>query len=357
VTYRAAIIGCGGMARGHARAYRADPRVDLVACADLYDDAANRFGDDFGIPQRFTDYRHMLEEVRPDVLSICTHHHLHAPMTIDAARISAPRAILCEKPIALDLPSADAMIEACDASGTLLVIGHQRRFDRQTAAMKAAVGQDLIGELLFVEAFGHPRSSLLVDSTHTVDLVRYLLGDPEGGWVIGQIDSSSHYAGWGQPIEDGALAWIGFKGGIRLLLGAGSGMVAGEQTPLTSRPIEGGGYHRIVLHGRYGRLELHGDRPVDEGPLVELHIGHESRVLFSASDFDLAWSSVDPEVAEMIDCLEDPARTHRCNAVSARATLEILIGVYESSRRRALVALPLDTADNPYITMLAEGVV
>ena len=48
---------------------------------------------------------------------------------------------------------------------------------------------------------------------------------------------------------------------------------------------------------------------------------------------------------------------HPLEAQSARDTLEILLAIYESSRRRAFVPLPLDVPDNPLISMLAEGVV
>lgn len=358
--FRAAITGCGRMAHGHARAYLADPRVDLVACADIVDEAASRFAAEFGIPNCYTDYREMLERERPDVVSICTHHQLHAPMTIETARLAKPKAILCEKPIALDLKSADEMIDVCRASGTRLLIGHQRRFARQYVAARDAIAGGRVGEVISIEAFGHPRSSLLVDSTHTVDLVRYFLGDPRGAWVIGQIDAREHREAWGQQIEDCAMALVGFEGGGHLLLGAGS--IAGgspdQRIGISPQLVEGGTYHRIVMHGSVARLVIDGDRPVDGRPLVHLHRGGDVDVLFSADDFyrEPSFSAVDLEVAAMIDCLEQPGLAHPLEARSARDTLEILIAIYESSRRRQAVRLPLDDVqDNPLITMLAEG--
>jgi predicted dehydrogenase len=349
------------MAKGHARAYLADPRAELVACSDIVDDVVNRFGDEFGIAGRYLGYREMLTQEKPDIVSICTHHPLHAPMTIDAARLARPKAILCEKPIALDLPSADEMIAICRETGTLLIIGHQRRFDRQTIAARCALEHMPIGDILFVEAFGHPRSSLLIDSTHTIDLVRYLIGDPVGSWVIGQIDARSHASGWGQRIEDCALAWIGMSNGVKFLLGAGSALQNDgvTRTIVSPHPIIGGTYHRIVIHGTTGRLELHGDRPNNGSPLVQIHSGSESRTFFTAEDFerDPTFSAVDNEVAAMIDCLKQPGLTHPLEAQSARATLEILIAIYESSRRRELIHLPLEVPDNPLFTMLDAGVV
>ena len=360
-SYRAAIIGCGRMAHGHARGWTEDSRAELVACADISEDAANAFGDEFGIPNRYTDYREMLKRDCPDVVSICTHHQLHAPMTIDAARIAAPKAILCEKPIALDLESADAMIATCGNTGTLLVVGHQRRFNGQYIAARDAVGSGKVGDVISVEAFGHPRSSLLVDSTHTVDLVRFFLGDPKGAWVIGQIDAAEHRSAWGQQIEDCAVGLVGFEGGGHLLLGAGS--IAGdspdERIGISPQPVQGGTYHRIVIHGTKGRLVVDGDRPLDGQPLVHLHRGEEVEVLYSADDFarDQSESAVSREIAVMLDCLADQGIVHPLEAQSARDTLEILIAIYESSRQRRAIRLPLDVKDNPLITMLAEGVV
>ena len=65
--YRAAIIGCGRMAHGHARAWNDDPRARLVACADLSPEAATNFANEFGIPATYTDYPEMLLTERPDV--------------------------------------------------------------------------------------------------------------------------------------------------------------------------------------------------------------------------------------------------------------------------------------------------
>ena len=362
---RAAVIGCGRMAYGHGEAYTRDPRVELVACADIFPEATERFAGQFAVPRQYVDFREMLREERPDIVSICTHHHLHAPMTIETVEIASPRAILCEKPIALDLQSADAMLDACERAGTLLVVGHQRRFDRQTLAARRALDEGRIGEILLVEAFGHPRSSLLVDSTHTVDLVRFLLDEPRATWVLGQVDAREHREAWGQQIEDCALAWIGFEdgsgAGVRLLLGAGSimGATPDERISTATRPVEGPTYHRIVLHGTEGRLVLDGDRPIDDRPLVYLQRGAECEVIYTAAEFhaDPDFSAVAEEVRVLVDCLLTPGLTHPLEGRSARATLEILMGIYESSRRRQAVTLPLDVPDNALLTMLAEGVV
>jgi len=240
------------------------------------------------------------------------------------------------------------------------VVGHQRRFAPQYLAARAVLDEGGIGEILSVEAFGHPGASLLVDSTHTIDLVRYFLGDPLGEWVIGQIDTRSHRHAWGQPVEDGALAWIKFHNGVRALLGVGSAPPAHPGDPRDPlSPTVDWTYHRITVHGTTGRLEIDGDAPYQGRPLVRIHRGAEVDAVPLADRYDangglLAFAR---EVAATIDCLDDPGLRHPLAAESARGTLEVLLAIYESSRRRQLVRLPLDTTDNPLITMLEEGVI
>jgi len=356
--YRAAIVACGGIAHAHAGAYRREQRVDLVACTEIMPERLTAFADEFSIPGRYTDYREMMERERPDIVSICSHHNLHAPMTLEVARYR-PKAVLCEKPIALNLAEADAMIAACQAVGTLLVIGHQRRFGPQYVAARQAIVSGRIGQPLWVEAFGHPRSSLLVDSTHTVDLARFFLGDPPAEWVLGQIDAREHRQAWGQPVEDCALAWIAFHGGARLLLGAGSPPPTEEGGPRESlSPTQEFNYHRIAVHGPTGRLEVDGDWPYEGRPLVRVHRGEavEEVPLAEPHVAESGIVSFAREVAALVDCLEQPGLRHPLEAVSARANLEILMGIYESARRRHAVRLPLKVQDNPLITMLEEGV-
>ena len=164
----------------------------------------------------------------------------------------------------------------------------------------------------------------------------------------------------GQPVEDGALAWIKFRNGVRALLGVGSAPPAHPGDPRDPlSPTVDWTYHRIIIHGTTGRLEIDGDAPFQGRPLVRIHRGAEVDAVPLADPYDangglLAFAR---EVATLLDCLDDPSVRHPLEAESARATLELLLAIYESSRRRQLVRLPLDTIDNPLSTMLEEGVI
>jgi len=372
--YRAAIIACGRISRAHAHGYRANPEIELVACADISREALDGFGEQFSVPpeHRYLDYNEMLNKEKPDIVSICSHHHLHSSMTIDAAlsfhrnsdltmktNVRQPRAIFCEKPIALSLGEADDMIEACEKAGALLIVGHQRRFSPQYVSAYNALSAGEIGELRFIEGHGHPGTSLTVDGTHTVDLMRWYAGDAPVEWVFGQIDFREHHPAWGAEVENAAMGIFAFNTGIRAILTLGGSTII-RQNERRYEPIwpnvAGHNYHHIILRGTEGVIEIDGDSPVEGRPWVRLIKKGEVREL------PMEWDSSIPNHlrsthAYLIRLLLDSLETgisHPLDASSARATLEVLMAVCESSRRRAVIQLPIHIRENPLFEMLKQ---
>jgi len=351
--YRAAVIACGGISGAHAHGYVSN-NIPIVACADINKDKANTFGDRFGVPsdKRYLDYNEMLDKERPEIVSVCSHHHLHAPMTIDAAKYK-PLAIFCEKPIALSLGEADAMIDACKQVGAMLVIGHQRRLSPQYVSAYQALKNGMIGELQSMEAHGHPGTSLLVDGTHTVDLLRWYANDDPVIWVLGQIDAKTHRSGWGSLVEDATISIFNFSNGIRTILTLGGAhLTKGENKyfePLW-KGVEGGNYHHIILRGTDGQIEIDGDAPTPGRPWV--------RLIKNGAVEELPLPKLPSAHAEIIRLLIESIETgskHLLDASSARATLEVLMAVFESSRRRTLIQLPLNVKENPMFDMIERG--
>jgi predicted dehydrogenase len=351
--YRAVVIACGGISGAHAHGYVSN-NIPIVACADINKDKVNTFGERFGVPseKRYLDYNEMLDKERPEIVSVCSHHHLHAPMTIDSAKYK-PLAIFCEKPIALSLGEADAMIDACKAVGAVLVIGHQRRLSPQYVSAYQALKKGRIGELQSMEAHGHPGTSLLVDGTHTVDLLRWYADDDPVEWVLGQIDATTHRSAWGSLVEDATISIFTFKNGIRTILTLGGAHLKdGENKrfdPLW-KGVEGGNYHHIILRGTEGQIEIDGDSPTSGRPWV--------RLIKNGAVEELplpALPSPHSEIVRMmIESIETGSR-HPLDSSSARATLEVLMAVFESSRRRSVIQLPLNVKENPMFDMIERG--
>lgn len=357
--YRVAILGLGGISRAHLRGYSTPAnaaRVELVAGADISPEARERFEQEGGGGRAYGDYRELLERERADVVSICTWPPMH-PEMVEAACAAGGRGIVCEKPMAVDLAGCDRMIAAAERSGTVLVIGHQRRLQPKFARARALIEEGAIGE---PELFcGIAGGDLLSDGTHTVDALRFFTGDAPVQWVMGNVDlrpreirpeqvgrtgfqapvpGEAHTSRYGHPVESGAFAVLGFAGGPRATVELGA----------CARP----GYQRFVLYGTDGALKLSGDRPAEGEPLLQVRRkgSPDWEVLEGVGETN----GFAREIGLLLDALEGGAR-HPLEARSARATHEVLMAVFESARRPGRVELPLDVAHSPLQDLLARG--
>jgi hypothetical protein len=111
----------------------------------------------------------------------------------------------------------------------------------------------VLGPIRLSEAYGHPGSSQLVDSTHTVDLLRYVLDAAPVARLMGQVDARTAREARSHPIEDATLAWLAFRNGVRVLLTAGGARaIGGALWQGLGPPGAWGGrqYHQTIMHGR-----------------------------------------------------------------------------------------------------------
>jgi predicted dehydrogenase len=215
--YRVGIVGCGGISRVHAQAYQGEESTEIICCSDIKEEASKKFGGEYGISESscYQDHQKMLEAEKPDIISVCTWHGSHASVTIDACNMGV-KGIICEKPIATRLGDADAMLETAANKGTKLVIGHQGRFYATNTKARELVKAGAIGQP--TSLFRHSGDGLLNNGTHAIDYARYILGDPEAEWVIGQV--SRHTDKWERRvrIEDLCMGLVCFKGGTRFVI-------------------------------------------------------------------------------------------------------------------------------------------
>jgi predicted dehydrogenase len=216
VNCRAAIIGCGRVGCGfdeqpwkqvrtHAGAYIRTHGVDLIALADIDPLKLARYGDRFGVPDRYTDYRQMLSRERVDVLSVCTGSDHHAEI-IEAAVSAGVRAIVCEKPFTDGLDRADRAISLCEDAGVPLLVNHSRRFDAYHRRIAEWLRGGGLGALQYAAArYG---AGCLNSGTHLFDLLRLYLG--EARWVRALRSPNSS----GNPADANLDVWLGFDDGI-----------------------------------------------------------------------------------------------------------------------------------------------
>lgn len=117
---RVMIVGAGAIAYRHAAAARDLDGAELTAVCDVRREAADALADQFGVESRYTDLTAMLGQEQADVAVIATWGQYHAEVLEQLARSGKVRAILCEKPLAMDTDQAIAMAKIAQESGVLL---------------------------------------------------------------------------------------------------------------------------------------------------------------------------------------------------------------------------------------------
>ena len=213
--YRAAVIGLGRMGstfdeekerfsrwgppHAHAACYRAVPGVELVAGADPYESQRGAFAHKWGVDEAhlYADFRAMLERERPEIVSVCTSARPRAGIVGEVLRVGRGfvKAIWAEKPMAISLAEADAMVEGCQEAGVKLAVGASRSWDATYNRMRELIELGEVGEVLQVSGLG--RCTLSSNGSHLLTLVAYLAGGLRARceWVFGQMESDAQAAG------------------------------------------------------------------------------------------------------------------------------------------------------------------
>jgi predicted dehydrogenase len=218
---RIALIGCGGIARGHVEAYaRMGDRCRLAYCVDVDEARARDFAGRAGC-RWAADYAAVLEEV--DAVDICTPPHLHAPMAIAAA--GRGKHVLTEKVMATTLADADEMIRVAEASRVKLMVAYVTRFDPAWIALHDAVQRGDAGRPYLVtgrtahaprlaawraswETF--PMGAFLSHGCHYVDQMIWNFGDILAATSLG----ANTVRGPALAREDTAVACFRFRSGV-----------------------------------------------------------------------------------------------------------------------------------------------
>jgi predicted dehydrogenase len=301
--YRVGIIGCGSISHLHMIGYLGEPRFKVVALSDPVAEARRDFGDRYGIEKRYADAREMMDEESLDVVSICTWHKLHAPLTI-AACARRPKAILCEKPMAVNMGECDEMMIAARRNDVKLAIAHQRRFNPVWTDARNLVAEGAIGDVRHVHCSGS--QGLLNDCSHMFDFMRYVMSDPAPEWVLGNIERKTDRYERDIRIEDRSAGIVGFDNGA-------VGQLLQEMHPERRQ----GGY----LYGTDGMMDVNEQRVL----LINSKTGGWEERPSTGEDPSVG------QAVELADWIEGKSE-HRGEASNGRAAVEIIMGIYESSR-------------------------
>ncbi len=144
------IVGSRFQADCIAASVKAMPEeAEVVAVASPTRGNAEAFAQRHGIPKFYSDYREMLRDPGVEMISITAPNKLHAQMTIDAAR--AGKHVVCEKPLCMTLEEADAMIDACNKAGVLLLYAEELFFAPKYVKAKHMADEGAFGRVHLVK--------------------------------------------------------------------------------------------------------------------------------------------------------------------------------------------------------------
>lgn len=178
---RAAVIGVGAMGQHHVRVYREIPGIDLVGIADADDKQCA------ALAQRhstvgYHDYHQLLDEARPDLVTIAVPTALHAEVASAAIRRGIH--VLIEKPIAETEADGQTLIDLAAAHNVVLAVGHIERHNPAITALKQIIDQGKLGTIFQMRAqrIG-PFPARIRDvgvvldlATHDIDILCHLAG-------------------------------------------------------------------------------------------------------------------------------------------------------------------------------------
>ena len=355
--YRTAIIACGMIARVHARGWLGVPGrpTRIGAIADTNADALREFGTFFqvGEAHRYADYREMLDREGPDFVDVCSWHPQHAEMVI-AAAARRPKAIICQKPMAVDLGEADAMLTACERNGVKLLVAYQRPHHATWLRARELLREGVIGQV--TEVVLQAGGNLLNVNSHNIRLALFLMDEPAVEWVMGAVERTTDLVERGVPAEDACFGIAGCANGATMLI---HGL---PDLALTCRVVGSEGLMEFGVS-----VPPHGELPSDapmympEGPSARYNceIG-TVRYLNPSSN---GWQAVavpwhdcwSRQCQEAIDWVEGRVERPISGGDRGRAVQEVMMALFESARKRQRIYLPLKTRLNPLSLMVERG--
>lgn len=338
--YTAAIIGCGRVAWmleddpleikpcTHMGAYgkvgEESGRVAVVAAADTDEERLKDFGGRFSVEDLYTDYRWMLKEARPDIVSICAYAPDRFRMVMDSIEAGV-RGIWCEKAFATSLEEGRAMIEALEDNGTCLIVSHLRRWSPDYIKAKEIIANGGIGALQSIVA--HFSGSLIHTGTHAFDILRWFGGPVE--WVEGELERDTGGLPWDSVEDLGGEAFIKFKNG------ATATVLAKSKSYF---------FFEFDIIGSRGRIRI------GNNDLLEYYTPEASRHYTGIKELEEKtfpafvpkniWTEA---LTNLLDCVEKK-KENRSGAAEGLEALEIALAIHESARTDGgRVYMPLES--------------
>ncbi|HEX6049962.1 MAG TPA: Gfo/Idh/MocA family oxidoreductase [Gemmatimonadaceae bacterium] len=337
---RIALVGCGRISRNHFEAIEKVDGLELAATCDVIAERARDAGDRYGVPW-FESFDDMVASVACDAVAVCTPSGLHPKHGIAAAR--AKKHVICEKPMAISLEGADALVQECDAAGVHLFVVKQNRLNPSIQLLRNAIERGRFGRIYLANTtvrWTRPQEyydqapwrgtwefdggAIMNQASHYVDLIQWLVGPVES--VMAKTATLARRI----ETEDTGIAVLKFRSGALGVI---------EVTMLTyPRNLEGS----ITILGEKGTVKV--------GGTAVNRIEHWAFADYDDDDKLVESAATNPPSVygfghegyyrNVLSVLRGEAKAET-DGRAGRKSLELILGIYESAKTGRDVPIPL----------------
>jgi predicted dehydrogenase len=341
-----AIIGCGRISHNHFAA-ALENNLNIVAVADILPGAMQEKLAAYDLldqVKQYQDYKEMLAHEDLDLISICTESGKHAQIALDCMDYDAN--LIIEKPIALSLEDADAMIEKAEQRNLVLCSCHQNRFNKSIAKIREAIDNQRFGKLLHGAAhirwnrgkqyydqapwrgtWAQDGGALMNQCIHNIDLLRWMMGD-EIDEVFAYTDQLEHdYL----EAEDLGLAVVKFKNGSY-------GLIEGT-TNVYPQNLE----ETLYIFGSEGTVKAGGKSVniIEEWMFKDgLDDPEKVKEEYHENPPNVYGFGHNPLFADVIEAIKEKRKPY-IDGYEGRNALELVLAIYQSAATGKPVKLPL----------------
>lgn len=234
---RVAVVGVGGIGRGHVEHLSKLPQADLVAVADLNDERRQRIVQDYGVPQGYRDYGEMYDKEKPEAAFVCTPPFVHFDPIVAASERGI--AVFSEKPLDCRIEDAKRSVDAVKKAGVVNQMGYHWRFhDGRVEARRILL--DRGGAIGMFEGkwwggiYNVPwwirrdqsGGQITEQTTHIFDQARWLAGDVESLQALLATRINTGIEGY--DIEDVSAVLLKFRSGAIGVVTSTNAAISGE---------------------------------------------------------------------------------------------------------------------------------
>lgn len=341
-----ALIGCGRISPNHIAAAKTNG-LEFVGICDINEEMTRDKASKFELydVHQYNDYRDMLEKEKPELVAIATESGKHAAIALEC--IEAGCHVIIEKPIALSLADADAIIKAAKEKGVKVCASHQNRFNKSVQKIRKTLEEGRFGRMFYGTAhirwcrnenyyaqaswrgtWEQDGGALMNQCIHNIDLLRWMLGD-EIDEVFGMTAQLNHsYI----EAEDLGIALVKFKNGSY-------GIIEGT-TDLYPKNLE----ETLYLFGEKGTVKAGGQsvNRIEEWRFEDTQDKPEDVIAeFAENPPNVYGFGHTPLYADMIDAIQNDREPY-VNGEAGKRALELVLAIYKSAAEGKAVRLPLE---------------